>query len=162
MKLESPDVGKNLVIPTRYACAGEDISLPLTWHGVPHGAKELVLLVRGSGRGFPWAVARLSPVLHGIAAGALPKGASVGRTGFGKASYAIGQEEHLIMGTKASYLTCPTDRTQDYQFSLYALPSKLSIKPGFEPRELETEIQSSSIAEGTFFAGILGHRIRKR
>jgi foldase protein PrsA len=163
IKLESPVVGKNLVIPMRYTCAGEDISLPLTWHGVPHGAKELILLVQGGfGRSFPWAVARLSPTLHGIAAGVLPKGAIVGRTGFGKASYAIGQEEHLVRGANASYLTCPTDRTQEYHFNLYALPRRLSIKPGFEPQELEAEIQSSSIAEGRFFAGILRQRPSER
>ena len=32
-------------IPQRYTCDGEDISPPLSWSGVPAGAKSLVLIV---------------------------------------------------------------------------------------------------------------------
>ena len=35
----------NAEIPKRYTCDGEDVSPPLSWSGIPKGAKSLVLIV---------------------------------------------------------------------------------------------------------------------
>jgi Raf kinase inhibitor-like YbhB/YbcL family protein len=45
MTLNSPAFQQNDHIPSKYTCEGEDVSPPLTWEGVPNGAKSLVLIV---------------------------------------------------------------------------------------------------------------------
>ena len=44
-KIESKSFGQNEMIPVQYTCDGQDISPPLTWSGIPAGAKSLVLIV---------------------------------------------------------------------------------------------------------------------
>src|SRR4029450_12063457 len=45
MNLNSAAFQQNDHIPSKYTCEGEDLSPPLTWEGVPNGAKSLVLIV---------------------------------------------------------------------------------------------------------------------
>jgi phosphatidylethanolamine-binding protein (PEBP) family uncharacterized protein len=45
MTLNSPAFQPNDHIPSKYTCEGEDVSPPLTWEGVPNGAKSLVLII---------------------------------------------------------------------------------------------------------------------
>lgn len=45
MVIGSPSFEQNGAIPTRYTCDGLNISPPLTWTGVPEGAKSLALIV---------------------------------------------------------------------------------------------------------------------
>jgi Raf kinase inhibitor-like YbhB/YbcL family protein len=45
MTLNSPAFQQNGHIPSKYTCEGEDVSPPLTWEGVPNGAKSLVLII---------------------------------------------------------------------------------------------------------------------
>jgi len=45
MTLNSPAFQQNDHIPSKYTCEGEDVSPPLTWEGVPNGAKSLVLII---------------------------------------------------------------------------------------------------------------------
>jgi Phosphatidylethanolamine-binding protein len=45
MTLNSPAFQPNGHIPSKYTCEGEDVSPPLTWEGVPNGAKSLVLII---------------------------------------------------------------------------------------------------------------------
>ena len=45
MIITSAAFGHNASIPRLYTCQGSDISPPLAWHGVPSGAKSLVLIV---------------------------------------------------------------------------------------------------------------------
>jgi phosphatidylethanolamine-binding protein (PEBP) family uncharacterized protein len=45
MTLNSTEFQPNGHIPSKYTCEGEDVSPPLTWEGVPDGAKSLILIV---------------------------------------------------------------------------------------------------------------------
>jgi hypothetical protein len=45
MSIESPVFSPDGEIPTRYTGEGKDISPPLSWSGVPAGAKSLVLII---------------------------------------------------------------------------------------------------------------------
>ncbi|OGA51627.1 MAG: hypothetical protein A3G24_26055 [Betaproteobacteria bacterium RIFCSPLOWO2_12_FULL_62_13] len=45
LKLSSSAFVHSGEIPRRYTCQGEDLSVPLTWSGVPAGTKSLVLIV---------------------------------------------------------------------------------------------------------------------
>jgi Raf kinase inhibitor-like YbhB/YbcL family protein len=87
-------------IPARYTCEGEDIAPPLTWSGVPAGARSLVLFVEDPDAPDPaapkrswvhWIVYELPPGARGLAEGAaeasLPPGAKQGRNDWGRLGY---------------------------------------------------------------------------
>lgn len=45
MKIESSAFMHNGDMPQRFTCDGQDVSPPLSWSGIPEGAKSLVLIV---------------------------------------------------------------------------------------------------------------------
>lgn len=137
MTLESPSSQSSSAgpqtLPSTYTCDGKGTSPALSWHGVPAGTAELVLFAMNvqpvDGKlFFDWAVAGLSPELEEIEAGKLPKGAVVGRNGFGKTGYEI----------------CPEGGGETYIFTVFALPKKLSPAPGFDPSALRREVLGAS------------------
>jgi hypothetical protein len=70
-------------------CDGTDTEPALRWHGIPSTAAELTVFVVNVDPithklFFDWAVAGLSPKLHGLPPAHLPGGAIVGRNGFGR------------------------------------------------------------------------------
>jgi len=126
MSLQSPSVPPSSAgpgaLPAQYTCDGKSTSPALRWGGVPQGTEELALFAMNvqpvNGKlFFDWAVAGIDPDLGEIEAGALPKGAVVGRNSFGRSEYEI----------------CPEGGGETYMFALYALPTKLSPGRGFEP-----------------------------
>lgn len=127
-----PGAGGPAPLPATYTCDGKGSWPALSWSGVPAGAAELVLyamnLAPVAGKLFvDWAVAGIDPALTGLGAGELPRGAVVGTNGFGKRGYEI----------------CP-EGSETYVFALYALPRSLSPRPGFDARELRTQILDAS------------------
>lgn len=141
MTLESPSTqpssAGSRALPATYTCDGKGISPALSWHGVPPGTAELVLFAMNvrplEGKlFFDWAVAGLSPELEEIEAGKLPKGAVVGRNGFGRAGYEI----------------CPEGGGETYMFTVFALPTSLSPAPGFDPAALRREVLGASGSVG--------------
>jgi phosphatidylethanolamine-binding protein (PEBP) family uncharacterized protein len=122
-------------IPTRYTCYGQDVSLPVQWSGIPRGTVELLMFVINlrpvhEKLVFDWAVASLSPNLHGVSAGTLPPGAVVGRNSSGKVGFSI----------------CPTKGTAEehYIVRLVALRHRLAAKPGFDAETLYRENEGSA------------------
>ncbi len=88
-----------------------------------------------------WAVAGLSPSLHGLAAGQLPAGAIVGRNGRGQTRYSL----------------CPAKGANTrFAFLLYALPQRVAAKPGFDANALRE--QALHTAE---HAGLLAFSYRR-
>lgn len=73
LMLASPAFPPGGAIPAEYTCSGADISPPLTWSGVPAGAKSLVLVVEDpdapSGTFRHWAVFDIPARAHELAAG---------------------------------------------------------------------------------------------
>lgn len=137
MRLESPSVppsgGGPGALPARYTCDGESTSPALRWRGVPEGTAELALFamnlqpVQGK-LFFDWAVAGISPTLEEIKAGELPRGAVVGRNGFGRVDYEL----------------CPGGSGETYMFALFAIPEKLSPEQGFDPLVLRKEVTDAA------------------
>jgi phosphatidylethanolamine-binding protein (PEBP) family uncharacterized protein len=128
-----PSSGGPQALPAEYTCAGKSTSPALRWQGVPQGTAELVLFVMniqpvGGKLFFDWAVAGLSPELEEIEAGKLPRGAVVGRNGFGKMGYEI----------------CPEGGGETFMFALFALPKRLSPSQGFEPLALRKAVTDVS------------------
>jgi phosphatidylethanolamine-binding protein (PEBP) family uncharacterized protein len=127
-------------IATRYTCRGADSSPPLTWAGVPAGAKELVVVVRTLSRGRlanNWVVAGLKPSLHHISAGKPPEGSVVARNSFGTVGYT---------------LCPPTGTTAVIVMGLYAVPRKLNLRQGFEPSVLGEVAGAPGVAWGSVSA----------
>jgi len=133
MSLQSPAIVAAQGSPGRlaatYTCDGENSWPALHWGGVPPGSAELILYAMNvqpvDGQLFvDWALGGLSPNLSEIQAGELPKGAVVGKNGFGKLGYSL----------------CPTGNGEIYMFALYALPQSLSLNRGFDAREVRKQI----------------------
>ena len=81
-------------------------------------------------------VAGLSPHLHGLTNGRLPREAIVGRNGFGKRDYSI----------------CPAKgSTEHYLVVLDALSKRIPVKPGFDGGVLFEQILPKEIPEGRLF-----------
>jgi phosphatidylethanolamine-binding protein (PEBP) family uncharacterized protein len=133
LALASPTLASGGTLPTAYTCDGADLSPPLAWGPLPAGTRELALFAlafegtRSSSLTVEWALAGLSPAVHALAPGQLPRGAIVGRNGNGHASYTVCPAR----GTSTSYL-----------FILYALPRPLAARPGFHGSALLSEINA--------------------
>jgi phosphatidylethanolamine-binding protein (PEBP) family uncharacterized protein len=125
-------------IAIRYTCDGSNISPPISWSQIPAHTAELDLFVFNflpvGGKLFAdWALAGLSPTLHGLAAGQTPAGAIVGRNSFGQMRYSL----------------CPPKGTNTrFAFLLYALPQRIPAKPGFNAEALREQALHSSEQAG--------------
>jgi len=137
MSLKSPAIiasgGQPGSLSPTYTCDGKDSWPALHWSGVPEGTAELALYVMNvqpveEKLFVDWAVAGIDPSLDHIEAAKLPKGAIVATNGFGKRGYSL----------------CPQGRGEIYMFALYALPSHLGLRPGFDAREARTQILAVS------------------
>lgn len=137
MQIGSPAFARGGTIPARYTCDGSDVSPPLRWSNVPKGAAELVLFVLdedsvGAEGGIRWVLGGIDPGSHGVAAGALPKGAVAGRNTAGQAGWGgicpRSGETHLIMVV------------------LYALKRRIPLGPGFVPADAEQRFPRDAIA----------------
>lgn len=113
MKLESPAFSHEGEIPARYTCEGEDVSPPLSWSGVPEGARSLALVVDDPDAPDPrapkttwvhWVLVDLPPQTRGLPEGVggeeLPAGARSGRndwqrTGYGGPCPPVGRHRYF-------------------------------------------------------------------
>ena len=126
------------VIGSRYTCGGANISPSVTWKGVPSDAKELLVFVntlQSGGSTLNWAVAGLSPSLHGLEAGKLPSGAIVGRNSYGRSAYSV----------------CPGKGTAPAVVSIgvIALPRVISVHQGFAPGALTNVVSEPGARQGS-------------
>src|SRR3989442_981117 len=127
MKLSSPAFNEGGLIPSKFTCDGENVSLPLEWEDVPAQAKSLALIVDDpdapSGLFVHWLVIDISPGNHGLSEGTGATGATQGINGFGKIGYGG---------------PCPPSGTHRYYFHLYALDTELHLPSGVSRQELDS------------------------
>jgi len=113
LTLNSPAIRQNGEIPAHYTCDGDDVSPPLSWSGVPAGAKSLVLIVDDPDAPDPkaprmtwvhWVMYNIPPgttgFAEGVAAKNLPEGTLEGindfkRTGYGGPCPPIGRHRYF-------------------------------------------------------------------
>ena len=115
-------------IPPKYTCSGQNVSPPLSWSGVPQGAKSLVLIVDDpdapSGAFVHWVVYNLPPETTHLDEAvtnstSIPGGGAQGRNDFGGDGYGG---------------PCPPPgKPHHYRFLLYALNSRISPTPANGP-----------------------------
>jgi hypothetical protein len=113
MTIASSSFRHNADIPTRYTCDGDDVSPPLSWTGVPAGAKSLVLIVDDPDAPDPkapkmtwvhWVLYNIPPGTTSLAENVdtvdLPKGTLEGindwkRTGYGGPCPPVGRHRYF-------------------------------------------------------------------
>ena len=126
MKLTSPVFENNQLIPSKYACDGEDINPPLQISEVPEGAKSLVLIVDDPdapmGTWDHWIVWNIDPDTGKIEEDSVPEGAVEGLNDFRKHSYGG---------------PCPPSGTHRYFFKLYALDTQLELDDSSRKKDVE-------------------------
>jgi Raf kinase inhibitor-like YbhB/YbcL family protein len=131
------------MIPERYTCAGEDLSPPLAWSGVPTGAESLVLIADDpdapGGTWVHWVIYAMAPSLNNLPEG-LPTTERVagigtqGKNGFRKLGYGG---------------PCPPPgKPHRYYFKLYALENLLNAPPGAGKADVEKAMKGHILAEG--------------
>lgn len=133
MHLGSTGFADGASIPDTFTCAGEDMSPPLIWTGVPVQAKSLAIIVKDpdapGGTFVHWVLynlpvngAGLSENVPQTSSG--PSGALQGINGFGKLGYGG---------------PCPPQGSlHHYHFVLYALDRVLEVGPGASAAQVES------------------------
>jgi Raf kinase inhibitor-like YbhB/YbcL family protein len=144
IRLFSPAFANGTRIPTKYTCAGQDVSPPLRWSGVPEKAKSIALLMidlNAPGGPFThWALAGIPPTTQGLDAGQVPAGVVAGRNGFGKTGYGG---------------PCPpAGKPHHYVIELFALPGRPSVSQGFASGALAPQRPvAAGVLRGTYSRG---------
>jgi phosphatidylethanolamine-binding protein (PEBP) family uncharacterized protein len=131
----SPEVANP--IPARYTCAGANVSLPLTWGLLPHGAKEVGVFVMHhvqKGRlAADWAVLGLKPTVKELPTGQVPAGAVVGRNSAGQERYSV----------------CPSKGKEvEYGVFVYAFSHALHPRSGFNAVAVFERALAGSLGQG--------------
>ncbi len=112
-------------IPPKYTCKGADVSPPLSWNGAPEGTKSFALISDDPDAPFMtwvhWVIYNIPAEATGLGEDVpkektLPNGTTQGITDFRKIGYGG---------------PCPPPGgPHRYYFKLYALDTKLDLKPG--------------------------------
>jgi Raf kinase inhibitor-like YbhB/YbcL family protein len=142
LHITSPDFSDGEVIPKRFTCDAQDVSPKLEWKGPPANTESFALIMDDpdapAGTWVHW-------VLYDVPADArelperlpmqeqLASGARQGRNDFGKTGYGG---------------PCPPPgKPHRYFFKLYALDTKLNLKPGVTKVDLEQTMKSHIVAQ---------------
>ena len=146
IKISSPAVEEGGLIPRRFTCDGEDLSLPLAWSGMPPEAKSLALIVDDPdapvGIWVHWILYDMSPTLTSLPEGVV-KTPSVSGIGI------QGTNDFHKIGYGGP---CPPKgKPHRYFFKLYALDSLLNLQPGVTKAALEKAMQGHILAQGQWF-----------
>jgi Raf kinase inhibitor-like YbhB/YbcL family protein len=126
-------------IPVRHTADGDDVSPPLTWSGVPHGTRSLVLLCEDPdaprGTWSHWVLYGLPPETRELAEGAAPPaGALQGTNDFGKPGY----------GGPSP----PPGSPHRYYFKLTALSVELKLAAGAKREDVLKAMEGHVLGEG--------------
>ncbi len=145
MEISSKAFAQQGSIPARYTCEGADVSPPLSWSGVPAGAKSLVLIVDDPDAPDPakprmtwvhWVLYNIPATASGlpeaVSADALPAGTLTGTTDFKKTSYGG---------------PCPPIGRHRYFHKLYALDTVLSGLKNPRKADVEKAMRGHVLAE---------------
>jgi Raf kinase inhibitor-like YbhB/YbcL family protein len=137
ISITSPSFQAGGDIPAKFTCNGTNVSPELQISGVPNEAKSLVLIVDDpdAPRGLftHWIVWNIDPKTTQVAENNAPAGAVQGTSDFGKRNYGG---------------PCPPSGTHRYFFKVFALDTKLDLKPSARRAELDAAVRSHVLAQG--------------
>ena len=124
-------------IPAKFTCDGTNVSPALQIGGVPNEAKSLVLIVDDpdAPRGLftHWIIWNIDPKTTRVAENSAPTAGVQGINDFGKRNYGG---------------PCPPSGTHRYFFKIFALDTRLELKPGAHRAELDAAMRGHILAQG--------------
>jgi hypothetical protein len=125
-------------IPGRYTCAGDNLSPPLRWSGVPEGTAGVALVVDDPdaprGTFVHWVLVGLDPATGGLAEGAVPAGARQLPNSAGDAAWTG---------------PCPPGGpAHHYRFTVYALAREPELAGDADPGSAVAAIEAAATARG--------------
>jgi Raf kinase inhibitor-like YbhB/YbcL family protein len=149
LRLISRAFANGAAIPVEYTCAGDNNSPALEWTGVPGGSRSLALIVKDpdapGGTFIHWVLYNMPPGRSSLPADVpkednIPDGGDQGVNGADGIGY---------------HGPCPPPGSpHHYHFRLYAVDTKLDLKPGASADQLEDAMRKHVVAEtdlvGTF------------
>jgi Raf kinase inhibitor-like YbhB/YbcL family protein len=137
-------------IPKKYTGEGADVSPPLSWTGVPEGAKELVLIcddpdAPGAEPWVHWVIYKIPVDVKGLKEGVPQKPRLTNPAGAlqGKNSWPSAKEN---IGYRGPYP--PPGPKHRYYFTLYALEAKMVAESGMDKKSILQEIEQHVVAKG--------------
>jgi Raf kinase inhibitor-like YbhB/YbcL family protein len=143
INLTSSAFADSQAIPVKYTCDGQDVSPPLTWSGVPEGAKSLALICDDpdapGGTWVHWVLYNMGPTTTKLAEGispseSLPDGAKQGVNDFNRTGYGG---------------PCPPrGAPHRYFFKLYALDKEIDPRPRLKKDDVVRAMTGHILAEG--------------
>ena len=152
--------------------AGDDISPPLEWTGVPEGAASFALIVDSEEAAGPWThwvvwniPADSTGLDEGVASdGELPDGSRQGVNSKGEVGY-LGPcpPPFAIIDASAGgdMVRSKTGSVSTYYFKLYALNSMLELAPGATKKDLLAAMDGRVLAVGELAGERVGRKILK-
>ena len=133
-------------IPAKFTCNGANVNPELKINGVPNEAKSLVLIVDDPdaphGLFTHWIVWNIDPKTTDIGENSVPVGGVQGTNDFGKRNYSG---------------PCPPSGTHRYFFKIFALDSKLDLKPSAGRAELDGAMKDHVLTKAELI-GRYSHR----
>ena len=124
-------------IPAKFTCDGTNVSPELQISSVPNEAKSLVLIVDDpdAPRGLltHWIIWNIDPKTTRVAENSAPAAGVQGTNDFGKRNYGG---------------PCPPSGTHRYFFKIFALDTKLELKPNARRAELDAAMRGHVLAQG--------------
>ena len=137
ISITSPSFQPGGDIPPKFTCNGTNVSPELQISSVPNEAKSLVLIVDDpdAPRGLftHWIVWNVDSKTTRVAENSSPTAGVQGINDFGKRNYGG---------------PCPPSGTHRYFFKIFALDTKLELKPGARRAELDTAMRGHILAQG--------------
>ena len=147
ISIASPAFQSGAEIPAKFTCNGANVNPELKISGVPNQATSLVLIVDDpdAPRGLftHWIVWNLDLKTTDIAENSAPAGGIQGTNDFGKRNYGG---------------PCPPSGTHRYFFKIFALDTKLELKPSARRAELDAAMKGHVLAQGE----LMGRYSRKK
>ena len=141
ISITSPSFQAGGDIPTKFTCNGTNVSPELQISSVPNEAKSVVLIVDDpdAPRGLftHWIVWNIDPKTTRVAENSAPTAGVQGTNDFGKRNYGG---------------PCPPSGMHRYFFKIFALDTKLELKPGARRAELDAAMRGHVLAQGELMA----------
>jgi hypothetical protein len=137
ISITSPSLQAGGDIPAKFTCDGTNVSPEFHMTRVPNEAKSLVLIVDDpdAPRGLltHWIVWNIDSKTTRVAENGAPTAGVQGTNDFGKRSYGG---------------PCPPQGTHRYSFKIFALDTKLELKPSARRAELDAAMRGHVLAQG--------------
>jgi len=146
LAVKSEAFSEGQTVPKKYTGEGQDVSPPLSWSGVPEGAKELALICDDPDAPTPepwvhWVIYKIPASARGLAeniersaALSMPPGALQGKNSWNRVGY-------------GGPMPPPGHGVHHYHFKLYALDAELKVEPGLTKNALLATMKGHVLAE---------------